>query len=76
MYRRKTLKTRFKKVLPFIDMSKGGFPVIAETTRNHNFSKEVSQVILAAMVLAPNFLLKKFSASDVSYERKSALRHV
>ena len=34
---------------------KGGFPVIAETTRNHIFSKEISQVILAAMVLAPNF---------------------
>ena len=37
---------------------KGGFPVIAETTRNHTFSKEISQVILAAMVLAPNFFCK------------------
>ena len=34
---------------------KGGFPVMAETTRNHIFSKEISQVIIAAMVLAPNF---------------------
>ena len=37
---------------PFL---KGGFPVMAETTRNHIFSKEISQVIIAAMVLAPNF---------------------
>ena len=37
---------------------KGGFPVIEETTRNHTFSKEISQVILAAMVLAPNFCCK------------------
>ena len=37
------------------DLSKGGFPVMAETTRNHIFSKEISQVIIAAMVLAPNF---------------------
>ena len=35
--------------------SKGGFPVMAETSRNHIFSKEISQVIIAAMVLAPNF---------------------
>ena len=35
--------------------AKGGFPVMAETTRNHIFSKEISQVIIAAMVLAPNF---------------------
>ena len=35
--------------------SQGGFPVMAETTRNHIFSKEISQVIIAAMVLAPNF---------------------
>ena len=34
---------------------KGGFPFMAETTRNHIFSKEISQVIIAAMVLAPNF---------------------
>ena len=26
---------------------------MAETTRNHIFSKEISQVIIAAMVLAP-----------------------
>ena len=38
--------------------SKGGFPVIAETTRNYIFSKEISQVILAAMVLKPNFYCK------------------
>ena len=35
--------------------SKGGFLVMAETTRNHIFSKEISQVIIAAMVLPPNF---------------------
>ena len=29
-------------------------------------------MILAAMVLAPNFYCKKLSASDFSYERKSA----
>ena len=39
-------------------LPQGGFPVIAETTRNHTFSKEISQVILAAMVLAPNFCCK------------------
>ena len=39
-------------------MSKGGFPVIAETTRNRTFSKEISQVMLAAMDLAPNFYCK------------------
>ena len=33
--------------------AKGGFPVMAETTRNHIFSKEISQEIIAAMVLAP-----------------------
>ena len=37
---------------------KGGFPVIAETTRNHIFSKEISQVIFAAMALEPNFYCK------------------
>ena len=37
------------------EWSKGGFPVMAETTCNHIFSKEISQVIIAAMVLAPNF---------------------
>ena len=36
----------------------GGFPVMAETTRNHIFSKQISQVIFAAMVLAPNFYWK------------------
>ena len=35
-----------------------GFPVIAETTRNHTFSKETSQVMLAAMVLVPNCYCK------------------
>ena len=34
---------------------KGGFPVMTEITRNHIFSKEISQVIIAAMVLVPNF---------------------
>ena len=28
---------------------------MAETTRNHIFSKEISQVIIAVMILAPNF---------------------
>ena len=37
---------------------KGEFPVIAEATRNHTFSKEISQVILADMVLATNFYYK------------------
>ena len=37
---------------------KGGFPVISETTRNYTFSKEISQVMLAAMVLAPDFYCK------------------
>ena len=36
-------------------LRKGGFPVMAETTRNHIFSKEISQMIIAVMVLAPNF---------------------
>ena len=31
---------------------------MAENTRNHIFSKEISQVIIAAMVLAPNFYCK------------------
>ena len=31
---------------------------MAEATRNHIFSKEISQVIIAAMVLAPNFYRK------------------
>ena len=39
----------------FMEELKGGFPVMAETTRNHIFSKDISQVIIAAMVLAPNF---------------------
>ena len=39
-------------------LSLGGFPVIAETTRNHTFSKEISQVMLAAMVLVPDFYCK------------------
>ena len=39
----------------FFFVIKGGFPVMAETTRSHIFSKEISQVIIAAMVLAPNF---------------------
>ena len=45
----------FKKVIEHRFSSRGGFPVMAETTRNHIFSKEISQVIIAAMVLAPNF---------------------
>ena len=36
------------------------------------FSKEISQVILATMVLAPSFYCKNCFASDFSYERKSA----
>ena len=31
---------------------------MAETTRNHIFGKGISQVVLAAMVLAPNFYCK------------------
>ena len=52
------IKIFFKSLFPSLSViisSKGGFPVMAETTRNHIFSKEVSQVIIAAMVLAPNF---------------------
>ena len=37
---------------------KGGFRVIAKTARNHIFSKEISQVMLTAMVLAPDFYCK------------------
>ena len=37
---------------------KGEFPVTAETTRNHIFLTGISQAILAAMVLAPNFYCK------------------
>ena len=37
---------------------KGGFRVIAETTRNHILSKEISQVMLAAMVFVPDFYCK------------------
>ena len=55
------------------DPHKGGFPVMAETTRNHIFSKEISQVILnRSHRFGAKFLLKKLSASDFSYERKSA----
>ena len=43
-----TLKTQ-----KYYLQSKGGFPVMAETTCNHTFSKEISQVTIAAMVLAP-----------------------
>ena len=46
---------------------------MAETTRNHIFSKEISQVIIEAMVLAP-ISIEKMSASDFSFERKSAFR--
>ena len=44
---------------------------MAETTRNHIFSKEINQVIIAAMVLVP-ISIENLSASDFSYERKSA----
>ena len=37
---------------------KGRFPVMAETTCNHISSKEISQVIITAMVLATNFCSK------------------
>ena len=36
----------------------GEFPAIAETTCNHIFWKGISQAILAAMVLAPNFYFR------------------
>ena len=39
-------------------VAKGGFPVIAETNGSNILSKEVSQVILAVMVLVPNFTVK------------------
>ena len=51
------IKTNYKSRKQFTK-PEGGFPVIAETTRNHTFSKEISKVILAAMVLAPNFYHK------------------
>ena len=38
----------------FLRKTEGGFPVIAETTSN----QEISQVMLAAMVLALNFYCK------------------
>ena len=37
------------------DSPKVSFPVIAENTRSHVSSMEIGQVILTAMVLAPNF---------------------
>ena len=48
-------KRRLRRLYNNTQDPKGGFPVMAETTRNHIFSKEISQVIIAAMVLAPNF---------------------
>ena len=47
---------------------------MAETTRNHTFSKEIIQVIITAMIFGAKFLLKRLSASDFSYERKSAFK--
>ena len=35
--------------------NKGGFPVIAENIRSHVFSTEICRVILADMVLTPDF---------------------
>ena len=52
-------KRKYRKITQIShEKVKGGFPVMAETTRNHIFSKEISQVIIAAMVLAPNFYRK------------------
>ena len=47
------MKNRNSSIVFLYMKSKGGFPVMADTTRNHIFSKEISQVIIAAMVLAP-----------------------
>ena len=41
--------------LSFGLLSKGGLPLIAETTRRHVFSTEISEVILSVMVFVPNF---------------------
>ena len=46
-----TMKGLFQGTSDLRDLTqhKGGFPVMAETTRNHIFSKEISQVIIAAI---------------------------
>ena len=53
---------------------KGGFPVMAETTRNHIFFKRNQSSDNRSHGFGAKFLLKKLSASDFNYERKSALR--
>ena len=45
---------------------------MAETARNHIFSKEISLTDNRSHGFGAKFLLKKLSASDFSYERKSA----
>ena len=46
---------------------------MAETTRNHIFQKK--SVNNRSHGFGAKFLLKKLSASDFSYERKSAFGH-
>ena len=62
-----------KKPLPFTNC-KGGFPVMAETTRNNIFFKRNQSSDNRSHGFGAKFLLKKLSASDFSYERKPALR--
>ena len=47
---------------------------MAETTRNHIFFKRNQSSDNRSYGFGAKFLLKKLSASDFSYERKSALR--
>ena len=49
---------------------------MAETARNHIFSKEISQVINRSHGSGAKFLLKKLSASDFSYERNPPIYSV
>ena len=52
--------------------TKGGFPVMAETTRNHIFFKRNQSSDNRSHGFGAKFLLKKLSASDFSSDRKSA----
>ena len=55
---------------------KGGFPVLAENTRNHIFFQRNQSSDNRSHGSGAKFLLKKLSASDFSYERKSAVRQL
>ena len=57
-------------------MDLGGFPVMAETTRNHIFFKRNQSSDNRSHGFGAKFLLKKLSASDFSYEKKSAFKKV